>query len=167
MNYMSQENPIQNPVQKKSNMKIIALAVVCVILAASLVGVIAIYQPSVNSNLQAQITEKDKIISDQNATLQSQLTQTNNNIAVYAQEIANLQQQVSDANSLTSGYYNIAIMNASSSLVYQQPLTQDANATTTIFSDAIDYSGYVVVQATATANTTYAEVLYSYAGAIL
>lgn len=56
MNHMSQENPVQ----KKSNTKVIALAIVCVILAASLVGVIAIYLPSVNSDLQAQITQKDK-----------------------------------------------------------------------------------------------------------
>ena len=33
----------ENPVQKKSNMKVIALAVVCIILAASLIGVVAFY----------------------------------------------------------------------------------------------------------------------------
>ena len=51
---MSQENNVQ----KKSNPKIIviALAVICIILAASLVGVIALYQPN---DSQAQLAEKD------------------------------------------------------------------------------------------------------------
>ena len=39
---------------------------------------------------------------------------------------------------------------------------QEANSTTTVWNDQLDYAGYVVVQATATANTTYAEVIYSY-----
>ena len=55
MNQMTQENPAR----KKSNMKVIALALVCVILAASLVGVIAVYVPN---NSQAQLTEKDNTI---------------------------------------------------------------------------------------------------------
>jgi flagellar basal body-associated protein FliL len=164
MNYMSQENPVQ----KKSSMKVIALAVVCVILAASLVGVIAIYATNGNpSDLKAQITQKDKLINSlqaNNTDLQNQISQTPD-VSVYQNQITTLNQQLAAVNSQVSGYYNIALMNASSNLVYQQPLTQDPNATTAIFSDSIFYSGYVVVQATATANTTYAQVLYSYAGA--
>jgi hypothetical protein len=56
MNQMIQENPVG----KKSNVKVIALALVCVILAASLVGVIAVYVPN---NSQAQLTEKDNTIN--------------------------------------------------------------------------------------------------------
>jgi flagellar basal body-associated protein FliL len=163
MNNMSQENPVQ----KKSNLKVIALAVVCVILAASLVGVIALYQPSVNSDLQTQITQKDATISGlqiEGGILQSQLTQANSTTAAYVNQIAYLQQELESTNALTSGYFNIAILNSSDILLYQEPFSQDANATTAVFTNPIDYAGYVVVQATATANTTYAEVLYSYAG---
>jgi flagellar basal body-associated protein FliL len=167
MNHMSQENPVQ----KKSNTKVIALAIVCVILAASLVGVIAIYLPNGNpADLKAQIADKDSTISSlqtQIAALQYQLSQTANasDASVYVNQIAYLNQELTELNDQVTGYYNIAIMNTSSSLVYQQPITQDANSSTAVFSDAIYYAGYVVVQATATANTTYAEVLYSYAGA--
>jgi len=161
MNLMSQENPVQ----KKSNLKVIALAVICVILAASLVGVIALYRPSANTtDLQTQITDRDNTISTLNATIQTLQAQANNNQA-YVSQIAYLQQELDSANALTSGYFNIAIMNASDILLYQEPFSQDANATTAVFTNPIDYSGYVVVQATATANTTYAEVLYNYAGA--
>lgn len=98
-----------------------------------------------------------------NATLQTPLTQTNNTL-VYVSEIAYLQQALASANDQATGYYNIAILNASSILVYQQPITQDANASTTVFSNSIDYAGYVVVQATVTVNTTYAEALYTFGG---
>ena len=47
---------------------------------------------------------------------------------------------------------------------YDSTFSQDANTTTTVWNDQLDYAGYVVVQATASANTTYAEVSYSYAG---
>jgi flagellar basal body-associated protein FliL len=54
------------PVQKKSNMKVIALAVVCIILAASLVGVTAVYV-----NNQSQITSRDKTIAALNDNITS------------------------------------------------------------------------------------------------
>lgn len=158
----------ENPVQKKSNIKVIALAIVCVILAASLVGVIAVYQPSANSDLQTQITQKDNTISalqTQNANLQSQISQINNTQTADAAQITYLQQSLSALNDQLGSYENITLMQLSEILVYQQPVTQDANTSTPIFNDALYYSGYVVVQATATANTTYAEVIYNYAGA--
>ncbi len=59
---MSQENTVQ----KKGNSKVLvfALIAICVILAGSLVGVIAIYQP-----LDSQITTKDNTINDLNARI--------------------------------------------------------------------------------------------------
>ena len=159
---------VYNPGTKKQNMKFLALAVVCVVLAASLVGVLAVYLPA-----QTQITDKDSTISSLNqqiADLQLQLSQTPNS-TVYATQIANLNGQIAtlndeltSLNDQTSNYYNIAIMNASAILFSDQPITQDANSTTQVFSDQTFYSGYVSIQATASANTTYVEVLYSYAG---
>ena len=158
---------VYNPGPKKRDIKVIALAVVCIILAASLVGVIAVYALNGNSaDLKAQITEKDATISSlqtQIAALQYNLSQIPDT-SIYTNQIANLNQQIAGLTSQISSYYNIALMNSSQVLVYQQPFTQDANASTQIFSDAIYYSGYVAIQTTATANTTFAEVLYSYAG---
>ena len=97
MNQMTQENPVQ----KKSNMKVIALVVVCVILAASLVGVIAVYVPN---NSQAQLTEKDNTISSlqtQINALEYQLSTTNS--TTYVSQIAYLNSQLSGLNdTLTS-----------------------------------------------------------------
>lgn len=166
MNNMGVYNP--GPKKQKMDIKVIALAVVCVILAASLVGVIAVYALNGNAaDLKAQITEKDKTISDQASTIDSlnaTLFSQTQNVATYQGQIDSLNQQLSGLNDQISGYYNIAIMNATAILFSQQPITQDANSTTQVFSDTIDYSGYVAIQATASANTTYAEVLYTFAG---
>jgi flagellar basal body-associated protein FliL len=158
---------VYNPGPKKKNMKVIALAVVCIILAAGLVGVTAIYLANGNSaDLKAQLAVKDSTINSlqaNNTALQSQLSQIPNT-SVYTDQIASLNQQLADLNDQVSSYYNIALMNASGVLFSQQPITQDANATTQAFGDSIYYAGYVVIQATATANTTFAEVTYTYAG---
>jgi len=154
---------------KKRNMKLIALVVVCIVLAASLAGVLALYLLSngngnSTSDLQAQITQKDNTIAtlqSEVASLQAQISQATNSSA---DQISQLNDQITVLNSQIRGYYNIAIMNASDTLVYQQALTQDANSSTEVFNSQIYYAGYVTIQATATANTTFAEVNYSYAG---
>jgi peptidoglycan hydrolase CwlO-like protein len=171
MNQMTQENPVQ----RKSNMKIIALVVVCVILAASLVGVIAVYVPN---NSQAQLTEKENTINSlqtQIGALEYQISKTNS--TTYASQIANLNSQLSDLNNtLTSVYADYSSVQndyaslqeitqlTTSELWYQNSFSQNGNATTSLGTAQVDYAGYVVVQATATANSTYAEVLYTFDG---
>ena len=164
MNQMTQENPVQ----KKSNMKVIALVVVCIILAASLVGVIAVY---VLNNSQAQLTEKDNTISSLQAqinALEYQISTTNS--TTYVSQIAYLNSQLSDLNdTLTSAYSEYASLQKNvqlgiSEVWYDNSFSQYANDTTTLGTAEVDYAGYVVVQATATANTTYAQVLYTYGG---
>ena len=163
---MSQENSVtiapQLPVRKR-NIKVVALAVTCVILAASLLGVLAVYQPT---NLQAQIKEKDDTISSmqqQIDNLQYQLSTTSNS-TVYVQQIAYLQEQLSDlndtlasANEYLAYYGNITQLRISEYLAYQQPVSPGTDA----FNNVIYYAGYMIVQATSASNTTYAQMLYS------
>jgi hypothetical protein len=165
---MSQENKVP----KKSNPKVIviALSLICIILAASLVGVIAIYQPN---GSQAQLAEKDSTISSLQAQVQgleSTLNQTAKEISYYMLQNSSMVKELSDLNySLTTAYeevtelQQIVQLNASGSL-YENSLTQDPNATTTLWNDQLAYAGYVVVQATASANTTYAQATYSHSG---
>jgi cell division protein FtsB len=171
MNQMTQENPVQ----KKSNMKIIALVIVCVILAASLIGVIAVYVPN---NMQAQLTEKENTINSlqtQINALEHQISTTNS--TTYVTQIAYLNSQLSNLNyTLTNIYSDYASLQndyaslqeitqlATSEEWYDKSFSQDGNATTTLGTAQVDYAGYVVVQATATANSTYAEVLYTFGG---
>ena len=159
---------VYNPGPKKKNMKVIALAIVCIILAAGLVGVTAIYLANGSTaDLKTQITAKDSTISSlqaNNTALQNQLSQIPDT-SVYTSQISSLKTELLDLNDTLSGYYNIALLKTSDILLQQQPITQDANATTQVFNDAIYYAGYVVIQATATADTTFVAVSYTYAGA--
>ena len=162
----------ENTVQKKGNSKVLvfALIAICVILAGSLVGVIAIYQP-----LDSQITTKDNTINDLNARI-SQLegSQANNSTTVsgttqaYMDQIRQLNLELSDLNDSYVAANSIAQLQESG-LLYDSSesgtsIVQNANSTTNLWNDQLDYAGYVVVQATATANTTYAEAIYSFSG---
>jgi len=166
---MSQENNVQ----KKSNSKVLvfALVAIAVILSASLVGVIAIYAP-----IDSQLATKDDTINNLHATisnLENQLASVGNSSdsQVYINQIANLNQQLAYLNDsytaarLDAISFNSIIQLQESGILYDaSSITQAANSTTNLWNDQLDYAGYVVVQATATANTTYAEVTYSYSG---
>jgi len=166
---MSQENKVQ----KKGNSKILvfALVAISVILAASLVGVIVIYQPidsqlaaknTTISSLQSQILNLESELASQSNSSSTQAYV--NQITLLNQQLASLNDSFTAARSDAYSFQNILQLQESGTL-YSNSLTQDANTTTTIWNDQLDYAGYVVVQVTATANTTYAEVIYSYTGA--
>jgi hypothetical protein len=166
---MSQESNVQ----KKGNSKVLVFALVSivVILAASLVGVIAIYQP-----IDSQLAAKDNTINSLNSqilNLESELASQNNSSSTqaYVNQITLLNQQLASLNDsftaaqLDAYSFQSIIQLQESGTLYSNSLTQDANTTTIIWNDQLEYAGYVIVQATATANTTYAEVIYSYTGA--
>jgi ABC-type uncharacterized transport system involved in gliding motility auxiliary subunit len=68
---------------------------------------------------------------------------------------------LTSANEEAAYWQNITALNVAEYLVYQQSATQDNKTYTTALSTTLYYAGYIVVQATATSNTTYAETLYS------
>jgi hypothetical protein len=166
---MSQENNVQ----KKGNSKVLvfALVAIAVILAASLVGVIAIYAP-----IDSQLATKNNTINTLQTTisnLENQLASSGNasDSQVYINQIANLNQQLAYLNdSYTAARSDAASFNSiiqlqESGILSDSPsIAQAANSTTNLWNDQLDYAGYVVVQATASANTTFAEVIYSYTG---
>jgi hypothetical protein len=165
---MTQEN---TPV-KRTNVKVIALAVICIILAASLVGVIAFYQPAAgDSDLQAQLSAKNTQI----AALQSQIasltaqqgSNSAGNVSEYILEITYLNQQLAALNStLTEANSNVDTMTQILNLqitgqLYSDTFLQTPNTATTVWTGDWNYAGYVVVQVLSTSNTTYAQVQYT------
>lgn len=132
-----------------------------------LVGVIAIYMPNGNSSdLKAQITQKDNTIAslNQNITiLKNELSQTPSQTTLAADEaqIANLQQELSDANTTITSANNIISMNANQTLVSQQTITEDNGTFTDAFNNEVTFAGYILVQANSTSNTTYIDTTYS------
>jgi outer membrane murein-binding lipoprotein Lpp len=156
--------------EKKSQRKIvskamvIALGLICIILAAGLVGAIAVYMPMA-SNLESQISEKDSTISSLNSqvsslnsqvlALQADIEQFNSTIEDYkaAQEAFNRQAEF---------YANIISLNMSAPLFVSQSFTLAANTSGTIYTDdSILYAGYISVSVESSSNTTYLQVAYS------
>jgi len=156
-------------VKKSSNKIVVALAVICVILIASLVGVFAIYQPT---NLQSQLAEKDQTIASLQAqleALQEQMSQTGNGTLAYVQQIAYLNEQLANLNATATDLgqqlvsaNDVLALRKSGILYSQNSVSQGANAATPLWNDVLDYAGYVIVQVEATSNTTYAQAIFTF-----
>jgi hypothetical protein len=175
MSSLTQEN---TSINKGTNVKVVALAVICIVLAASLVGVIALYLPAAgNSDLQSQLTAKNAQITqlqNQIATLTaSNGANSAGNVSEYILEITYLNQQLASLNStLTDAYSNIDTMTQILNLqvtgqLYSDTFIQTPNTATTVWTGDWNYAGYVVVQAISTSNTTYAQVQYTVGGTSL
>jgi hypothetical protein len=154
--------PPPPPSAGKRNVKVIALAVVCIILAASLVGFFVVYQPT---NLQAQIKDKNGQISTlqtQVENLTSQLTSANtdktadeNQITSLQTEVTNLTDQINSASSIMTMQSTETLVNSASAIVTNY---------TGVFDNSLPYPGYIVVQATSNSTTTYVRAIYSFSG---
>jgi len=162
---MSQEtidSPPPPPSIGKRNLKVIALAIICIILSSSLVGVIAIYAP-----LKTQIVQKDATIASLNQNI-TELQASAPNVTLYVMQITSLEQQLSALNDTISAlssnvtiYRNIASMKNSTVLLSQQQAAVSNNNSTDAFADVISFAGYIKVQVTSTSTTTYVEAVYS------
>ena len=147
---------------KKSNLKVTALAIICVILTASTVSALALYIPN-----QSQIAEKDQTIASLNqqiATLQEQIDSTSSTTVAYLAQISSLQSELAQCNqsltSLISEYQNlqkIASLSAYGSM-FNNGFSQDANSSTSLWSGTIDYAGYILIEATSNVTSNYAQV---------
>lgn len=143
-----------------------ALLMICIVLLASLIGVIAFYLPIVN-DLDSQIIEKDLKISELNtnaSSLNAQVSDLQDTIYQKDSEITNLRESAEYLNSLTAHYLSILFLNESSYLVAQREITTNANESIMIYQYNLDYAGYVSVNLESTSNTTYVQLLYSYNG---
>jgi hypothetical protein len=153
------------PTQKKvvNRTMVIALGLTCLVLAAGLVGSIAVYMPMVN-NLQSQIAEKDNTISSLNNTISS-LNRTNqvlqNAISQLSLNQSDMESEIAYLNNTAQYLSNITQLRVYGLLVYNQAVNQAADANTTIFTNVIYYAGYVTVAVQSSSNTTYVEVAYS------
>lgn len=148
----------------------IALGLVCIVLAAGLIVVLANGNTTASSDdqqtiadLQTQLTNKINTIATLNsqiASLQSQLNNINQNSTdadAYEAEITQLNAQLQ--------YYNSVLhLNESAAMLSNQPLTQNANTSTVIWQDTVNYAGYTKVVVQATSNTTYVQAIYTYGG---
>jgi hypothetical protein len=156
--------------QSSSNTKVIVLAVISIILLASTVGALALYLPT-----QSQLTEKENTITalqSDVSSLQDQLEAAN----AYKSQVSSLQTQNQNLQDEWDEL-NATVYEYSSELVDMEKITSlstygtmyanasfdlDANSTKILYSNTVNYAGYVVVDATSNVTSTYATVSYSY-----
>jgi hypothetical protein len=134
----------------------LALGLICIVLAAGVVGAIAFYSPMV-TNLESQLTEKENLISSMNATitsLQNSLNQSSSSAATKDTQIAALNYQISNL-------FNYLNLNVTDLLVYNRTFSQDAGANTTIYYNTVQFAGYVTVAVQSSSNKTYVQLIYS------
>ena len=150
------------PSAGKRDMKVVALTVVCIVLAASLVGVLVVYLPN---NLKAQLNDKENLIASlqtQVENLTSQLSSANTDKTADENQITSLNTELTNLTAQINSASVIMTMQAT------QTLVSSTSVTATNFTDAFDkslpYPGYVVVQATSNSTTAYVQTIYSISG---
>ncbi|MGD6808469.1 MAG: hypothetical protein ACQCN3_02100 [Candidatus Bathyarchaeia archaeon] len=140
----------------------VALGVICIVLATSLVvavanGLVFSDQQSL-SDLEDQVATQATQISSltaQATILRNQLSSLNSSVSDYEAQIAELTDE--------NGYYgSIVGINASAVILDTQTYTQDANNTTSLLNEALGYAGYIEVQVESSSNTTYVQTTYTY-----
>lgn len=148
---------------------IIAIGLVCIILAACLLTSLAIYLLAADSasKLESEIASKDAVIRSQNSTITSQTEQ----IATLQNSYLQLLSKDGDITQLKENYtqlkgnydelQNVLLLNASNTLLSDQAVQLAANDSTTLFSSYLSYAGYVTVRVQSSSNTAYAQVIYS------
>ena len=141
---------------------IIALGLICIILAAGLFGAIAVYMPMV-SNLESQIAEKNNAIS----SLNSQVSSLTSQVLALQADIEQLSSTIEDYkaaqeafNSQAKVYSNIISLNVTELLFGPTEINQAANTSGTIYTGNILYAGYISVSVESSSNTTYLQVAY-------
>ena len=125
-----------------------ALGILCIILAVSLVVVIA------TSDKQSN-TPKTSDTSSQVTSLQNQVNSLNTKISEYETQMGNL-------TSKNNVYASIIALEESAIIISDETYTQDADETSVIFNDKLNYAGYIEIQTESTSKTTYLQVSYTY-----
>jgi cell division protein FtsB len=140
----------------------IGLGLACVILAAlvvvSFVNGTAFGDSQTISDLENQVAEQTSKIS----SLTAQITIQNNQLSTLNDTVSDYEAQIADLTDENSDYANIIALNESAYVLYEQDFTQDANTTTSIWTDTVDYAGYFEVQVQSTSDDTAIQVVYTY-----
>jgi outer membrane murein-binding lipoprotein Lpp len=142
---------------------IIALGLICIILAAGLFGAIAVYMPMV-SNLESQIADKNNTI----LSLNSQVSSLNSQVSSLQADIDQINSTVEDYkaaqqsfNSQVEYYLSIIYLNETEYLFTPRNFNIAANTSDAVYTGNILYAGYITVDVTSSSNTTYLQVAYS------
>jgi len=166
---------IQETQTKKSpSIMVIALGLICIILAASTIAAFILNTPDTT-----ELDKKDKKIDELNtqivnltsqiAVLLANQTQNNDQTATINSlnaKIADLNEKINAANASADEWRKIATLEMSHA-IYNDTLIQKAGQTHIIYQETLKYAGYIVIEATPNStNTCYIELSYTHGGTL-
>jgi len=166
---------IQETQTKKSpSIMVIALGLICIILAASTIAAFTLNTPDTT-----ELDKKDKKIDELNAqivrltneiaNLLANQTQNNDQTATINNlnsKIAELNAKLDAANANAEEWRKIATLEMSS-VIYNNTLAQKAGEKHNIYQETLKYAGYIVIEATPNStNTCYIELSYTYGSTV-
>ena len=166
---------IQETQTKKSpSIMVIALGLICIILAASTIAAFILNTPDTT-----ELDKKDKKIDELNtqivnltsqiAVLLANQTQNNDQTATINSlnaKIADLNEKINAANASADEWRKIATLEMSHA-IYNDTLIQKAGQTHIIYQETLKYAGYIVIEATSNStNTCFIELSYTYGNTV-
>ncbi|MDR0797898.1 MAG: hypothetical protein LBE70_04195 [Nitrososphaerota archaeon] len=130
---------------KNNNNIIIALGIICVILSAGLIAVVANYsgRPSTD-DLESQVT-----------SLQNQINSLNSKVSDYEKQIDDLTDENKEYASIIALEENMVLIGG---ITYEQDIDNE----TVISECELYYAGYLEIQVESTSDTTYIQVSYKH-----
>jgi len=166
---------IQETQTKKSpSIMVIALGLICIILAASTIAAFTLNTPDTT-----ELDKKDKKIDE----LNTQIAKLTAEIAVLIQnqnqnpdqtatinslnaKITSLNEEIATAKASAEGWRKIAALEMSEA-IYNKTMAQKAGDRDTIYQETLKYAGYIVIEATPNStNTCYIELSYTHGGTL-
>ena len=144
----------------------IGLGLVCIVLAAALIGVVAVYLSNQTTNAAATdaLKVENANLKGNQTSLIQQISNLQTSLSQARDEIASKDADIADYNSAYLGLLNVLNMNASATILPTTAVPLDAGTNVTLYNNYLDYAGLVTVQATSSSNTTYAQVRYVFSG---
>jgi len=137
---MSGASPVEKKVMSRT---VIALGIICIVLAFSLVGAISIY------------TSREDLLNHMEEYLNEQIQEKDAEISSLESQKTSLQHQIDDLNHIIHLQESVIWVNS-------ETMSQPANSYWSFSTSNVTYAGYVVVWVeTSTTTNTYVRVIYS------
>lgn len=152
---------------------VIVLGLICVVLAAGLVGVLTVYlsgstnASEINSEISSLKAENTALkgnmtsLTNQYSSLHYSLSQANADLESLRANNTDLQANYTDLQDYTKYLENLLSLNVPE-ILYNQADQIEAGANVTVFNGNIDVAGYFTVQVASDSNSTFVQVIFSY-----
>ena len=137
----------------------IVLVIVCVILSAGLIAVVAVYLPTASTI--ARLNAENAGLDGNVTLLSQQLVNLHNDLAQLESSISTKDSTINSLNDQVNGLYNVLFLNATGTPVSNQGFSLAAGENSNVWNGNVDYAGYITASVQSSSNTTFVQLSYS------